>query len=232
MPTLVLLHSPLVGPSTWAMLAPELESLGFPVAVPSLTDTARGEGPYGPAFASTVRDAVPGDEPVVLVAHSGAGLFAPPIAAGFEDVAACIFVDATIPRDGMCWMDTLDEELRESDAFREAAARGVVPNPWRGEAPWRQVGIVESGLVARLAEEAIDPPLAMYEERIALPPGWPGIPKGYLAFVPNPFYAPIVREARDAGLLVREMPGGHFEMVARPGAVARELAGMVSVLTG
>lgn len=223
MATLVLVHSPLVGPSTWLRLAPELERRGHTVAVPSLQSAATGGGPYADAFAQTVSATLSPAEDVVLIAHSGAGLFLPAIAGRLERLAGCLFIDATLSRDGECWLDTVPAEVRESQSFRQAAARGVVPNPWTDPALWRTVGITDEPLAALLAREAIEPSLALYEERVYLPPNWPGVPAGYLAFVPNPFYAPLVQQARAAGWLVRELPGTHFEMLVRPDAVADEI---------
>lgn len=69
-------------------------------------------------------------------------------------------------------------------------------------------------------------PVALYEEPADVPPGWPGAPANYLAFVPNPFYAPMEQEAREMGFKVREVPGSHFEMLVQPAAVASQLAEM------
>lgn len=231
MATLVLVHSPIVGPSTWLRLVPELERRGHTVLVPSLRSAATGRGPYAEAFAQAVVSTVGAAGDVVLIAHSGAGLFLPAIAGRLERLSGCLFVDATLPRPGERWLDSIPAEFRESEAFREGASHGVVPNPWTAPDMWRTVGIHDEPLVALLAREAIEPSLALYEESIHLPSGWKNVPAAYLAFVPNPFYAPFVERARAAGWPVRELPGAHFEMLVRPADVAAEIDALVEALS-
>jgi hypothetical protein len=69
--------------------------------VPSLRYAADGEPPFWPRIAEAVREAladVPADHPLVLVAHSNAGLFLPPIRAALaQPVSGSVFVDAALP---------------------------------------------------------------------------------------------------------------------------------------
>jgi len=97
----VLVHSPSVGPATWAPVAQELARRGYDAVVPSLLDVADGEPPVWPRVAAAVADAVagvPADRPVVLAAHSNAGLFVPVIRTALrQSVMASVFVDASLP---------------------------------------------------------------------------------------------------------------------------------------
>jgi hypothetical protein len=97
----VLVHSPLLGPSTWAPVARELEAAGVRVAVPSLTHVADADPPFWRVIVDTVTAAVdrlPRDRAAVLVGHSNAGLFLPAIVeAATRRVAGCVFVDARLP---------------------------------------------------------------------------------------------------------------------------------------
>ncbi len=86
-PIFVLVHSPSVGPSTWRPVAEHLTAAGHQVLVPSLLHVGAGSPPFWPRIVSAVRDGirqVPADNPVVLVAHSNAGLFLPAIRSSLD----------------------------------------------------------------------------------------------------------------------------------------------------
>jgi hypothetical protein len=72
----VLVHSPLVGPSTWRWLAQELEAAGHRVSVSAVPAPVAQRG--WAAFADSVAAHTAGGE--VLVGHSGAGPLLPHIA--------------------------------------------------------------------------------------------------------------------------------------------------------
>src|SRR3712207_6276223 len=91
------MHSPLVGPSTWAPVARRLPR----AVVPSFLHLADAEPPFWPLVAGTVAATVaalpPGTE-VVLVAHSNAGRFIPVVVDAIDrTVRGCVFVDASLP---------------------------------------------------------------------------------------------------------------------------------------
>src|SRR5438874_3437302 len=98
-PVFVLVHSPLVGPGTWAPVAAELAKRGRRAVSPSLL------GPGGAAprdwreCVEAVRAGVAElSEPVVLVSHSGSGLLLPLIADALaQPVRGLIFVDSGLP---------------------------------------------------------------------------------------------------------------------------------------
>ncbi|NUS06562.1 MAG: alpha/beta hydrolase, partial [Nonomuraea sp.] len=95
--TFVLVHSPAVGPSTWAPVAESLERRGHAAVVPDLTRVTAGGPPYWPRVVAAVREAAP-PGPLVLVAHSNAGFFLPVIKEGLGDrVVACVFADSRVP---------------------------------------------------------------------------------------------------------------------------------------
>ena len=100
-PVFVLVHSPSVGPSTWLPVADRLVSAGYQARVPSVLDVCEGAPPYWPRIVDAVHDdlnQVPTDAPLVLVAHSNAGLFLPAIRSGLaRPVIGSIFVDAALP---------------------------------------------------------------------------------------------------------------------------------------
>ncbi|MEI9990465.1 MAG: hypothetical protein WDM86_10530 [Rhizomicrobium sp.] len=157
---LVLLHSPLVGPASWASLAPLLRSRGHAVAVPDLTPLMAGDGPYYPALAEAVAAAA-SDTPV-LVAHSGAGALVPAVAA-LAPLRGAIFVDALLPHPDTSWFAGVPEPLGAK--LRGLAKDGRLP-PWHA---WWPKGAMEALLPDRkqgagfIAEQG-EVPLAFLEE--------------------------------------------------------------------
>jgi len=110
MPTLVLLHSPLVGPLTWQPAVTSLHAAGYHLAVPSLTGVVDTGPPsyrkLAGRVAETIRQANPTGA-MVLIGHSGAGALLPAAAeATATPVAAVVFVDAILPHPGVSWFET------------------------------------------------------------------------------------------------------------------------------
>src|SRR5207253_7352694 len=104
MPTFVLIHSPLVGPFTWAPVADVLRERGVGAVVPALGAGEQTGAPYwrqhADATAGVVKELAQ-DERLVLVGHSGAGALLPAVRGSLgRPVDAYLFVDAGLPRDG------------------------------------------------------------------------------------------------------------------------------------
>ena len=77
----VLIHSPLLGPRTWAPVARELGIRGHRAIVPSLLGLAHAPWPQWRHVPESVRAAAANvSDPIVLVGHSGAGPLLPAIA--------------------------------------------------------------------------------------------------------------------------------------------------------
>ncbi|NUR27437.1 MAG: alpha/beta fold hydrolase, partial [Catenulispora sp.] len=137
-PLLILVHSPLVGPSAWRPVAEALNTGGFEARTPSLLGLSAGPGPYAARFAEAVDakagaavTAVAGTE-VILVGHSGAGAYLPAIAeavaaSGVGRVTGAAFVDAQLPRPGLSDFDASPPEFAAS--LTAMARDGLVP-PW------------------------------------------------------------------------------------------------------
>jgi hypothetical protein len=220
--TFVLVPSPLVGPETFEPLRTELAALGHNARV------VQGELPAGPPYwrgwAAGIRESLPAG-PAVLVGHSGAGPVLDLIAEAGATVTAVVGLDATFIEPGTRLIDGFDDTRLSSPEVQEGFARGVMPNPWRSPALWQHVGISDAD-AERYATGARELPLDWYRE--ALPTAWTSAPHGYLAFVPNPFYAPIAQRCRERGWPVRELPGMHFHFLVNPVEVADALVAMVS----
>lgn len=104
----VLIHSPLVGPLTWSLVAEDLRRRGIDALVPTLHDDDTGL-PYWQQFATVVAqtlDAVPVDRALTLIGHSGAGPLLPAIGRrARRRIGAYVFVDAGLPLDGRSYLD-------------------------------------------------------------------------------------------------------------------------------
>ncbi len=100
-PAFVLVHSPSVGPLTWAPVADRLRARGHESIVPSLLDVAEAAAPFWPRVVEDVTAAtrrLNPDRSVLLVAHSNAGLFVPLLVTHADrPVSGCLFVDAALP---------------------------------------------------------------------------------------------------------------------------------------
>jgi len=225
----VLVHSPSVGPGTWAPVAGRLTAAGCAAAVPSLLAVGEGGPPYWPRVTAAVGARLAGTDagkPLVLVAHSNAGVFIPVIRRSLAQPVTCsIFVDASLPA-GHGPTPTAGEEFlpflrglagpdgllpRWTDWWDEADVAPLFPDPATREA---------------LTGEQPRLPLAYYQEQVPVPDGWQDHRCAYLLF--GPPYDAQAREARERGWAVRSIPGEHLHQVVDPGGVARcllELAG-------
>jgi hypothetical protein len=227
-PRLVLLHSPLLGPSSWRAAAAELESLGFAVEIagwPRLSGVAHAF--YPTLAAELAREiAAPGREPLTLVAHSGAGPLAPALIEALSvRVAGVVFVDALLPHPGRSWFDTAPAQMR--DQLRAGAQMGQLP-PWDD---WWPPGALERLVPDEAARTALigelEPlPLAFFEERA------PAIelqaPAAYLQLSAS--YADEARLAGRQGWPVVRLPLNHLALVTQPRAVAGAVASLAGRL--
>ena len=224
MVTFVLIHSPLVGPCTWELVAHELGRRGHETIIPELTS---GEGgPYWKQHVGAIGGAlepVPLDHSVILIGHSGAGMLLP--AAGQtvdHHVAGYIFVDAGIPLNNKSRLDFFAPE--EAEAFRKAATGGMIP-VWTSD-DLREV-IPDDELREKFSAELRRLPLAVYEEPIPVFAEWPDAPCGYLLFTPTHAYGESAERAKVAGWPYTELAGGHFHMLVDPEAVTSVLLDLV-----
>ena len=222
----VLVHSPSVGPGTWAPVAERLRAGGATVIVPSLAGVGAGGPPFWPRVAELVGAAIaalPAGRSVVLVAHSNAGLFVPVIVgAARRPVVGCLFVDATLPaRQGPT--PVVPPEALEF--LRDKAVDGILP-PWTTWFDESEVAPMLPDPATRAAVEAEQPRLTLsyYEQQIPVPVGWDAQPCAYLLF--GPPYEQVANEAAARGWAVERIPGRHLHQVVDPAGVAERIAGM------
>lgn len=224
----VLVHSPSVGPGTWAPVAGRLRAHGATVVVPSLAGVGAGGPPFWPRVVAAVGAsiaALPADRSAVLVAHSNAGLFVPVIVAeAARPVVGCLFVDATLPaRQG----PTPVVPPEALGFLRALAVDGLLP-PWTTWFDEAEVAPMFPDAQVRAAMEAEQPrlPLSYYEQQIPVPTGWDAAPCGYLLF--GPPYEQVANEAAARGWAVERIPGRHLHQLVDPDGVAERIAGMAS----
>ncbi len=102
---LTLVHSPLVGPATWDVLAAALSDRGREAWIPDLTWSVSDGPTYLAGQVASIVEVVDG-RPTILVGHSGAG----PLLAAMGESLGCVegyvFVDAGLPHPGRSWFDS------------------------------------------------------------------------------------------------------------------------------
>ncbi|MEV6491366.1 alpha/beta fold hydrolase [Actinoplanes sp. NPDC051633] len=208
--TLVLLHSPLVGPLTWRAVAALLPDAVAPDLSGAVTHAS---------VASLVAAQLDGDDPVVLAGHSGAGPLLPRIARAVrQPVDALIYVDSVLPHPGESWIENAPAGL--VDRLRGIARDGVLP-PWN---EWFDPAAVASLLPddemrGRFVAELPRLPFSYFEEK-ASADVWNG-PASYLLLSEG--YRDDAAAARKAGLPVAEHVDHHLSMLTDPAAVAAAL---------
>jgi len=216
----VLIHSPLVGPLTWKLVADEMRQKGMDVIVPTLIDSPGSEKPYWKQHARSVSQALaslPQETPITLVAHSGAGPLLPVIRQSFENpVKAYVFVDAGIPRNEATRLDLMKSEDSDwAKQFQEyLESGGRFPN-WSVDD--LQEIIPDESLRAQLVVEIHSRALDFFAEPIPAFESWPDAPCIYLLFS-EPYKRAAV-QARKLGWQTYELEAGHFHMLVDPKAV-------------
>jgi hypothetical protein len=220
--TLVLIHSPLLNPSSWAPVAKELARQDVVAVVPDLDGDESKPAPlwtqHANGAASSLRPIHMNDQPI-LVGHSGAGPLLPAIRqAAARPVGGYLFVDAGLPDPTSPRMGTFGEHFRQLYAaggrypdWTDKFLRDVVPNRER-----------RLELMAGLRPQ----PFRFWEETIPVFSGWPDAPCAYMRFSGNSAYEEPAREAARLGWPVDELPGNHFHMLVDPVAVANGLIGL------
>lgn len=177
----MLVHAPLVGPSTWRWVAEELRRRGHDVAVPLLRDDSEADGDrLQRSLIDRAALAVPPDSDVVLVGHSGGGMLLPLIARRSSARSVrYVFVDSGLPAaEGA--LELAGEDFRASLQER-VEPDGRLPgwHTWWGDdaMDW-MVPDAE-----RRAEVIVDIPrlaLAYFEVQRPLPAAWRSSQCGYV----------------------------------------------------
>lgn len=229
-PRLILLHSPLLGPCSLRTVAQELAALGLPAEAPAWPKLSSiGESYYAAlsqAMAATIDGA--GEDPVVLVAHSGAGALVPALAAHLRaPVAGVIFLDSILPHPGRSWLDAAPAETRE--ALRAGAQMGQLP-PWDDWwPPGALAKLVPDDAVRQALVAELEPlPLGYFEE--AAPETELAAPASYLQLSGS--YGDEIRVAGRLGWPTISLPLNHLGPLSHPKAVAAVVRSLAARFAG
>lgn len=226
--TIILVHSPFLGPASLRPLADALASHGHPAVLldlrPSVVAPPVHQVLLG-VFADVIADAgVSG--PVVLVGHSGAGPLLPAMADALEHpVTGLVYVDAALPTPGKSWRDTVPAELYT--ALRDRTREGLLPRwpLWFPDHPLETL-VPDPDLRAEIADEAPEVPIAFLKE--SRPDvTWPG-PAAYLAL--SAAYAADLQRARDLGWPTAKLELTHLAPATDPEPVAEGIIGLLGDL--
>jgi hypothetical protein len=214
----VLIHSPLVGPSTWNWVADELRDGGDDVVVPTIARKSLLGG--WNAVVSEVASQVSGTTGAVFVAHSGAGPLLPSIVeqSGAID-PALIFVDAGIP------LVVGETSLMPAELLEELtslARDGELPpwSEWFGPDTMSML-IPDATKRRRVMSDLPRLPLLYFTGSVPEVRPWPAACNGYVLLSEG--YVVDANEARKRGWTVVEAMGEHLDIVTRPRAVAEAI---------
>jgi hypothetical protein len=225
----VLIHSPLVGPLTWKLVANEMRRRGLDVLVPTLEDSPDSKEPFWQQHAESVSQALaytPPETPVTLIGHSGAGPLLPAIRQRLVNpVNAYVFVDAGIPRNNASRLDLMKSEDSEwANAFQGELERGEFFPTWSFED--LQEVIPDESLREQMVAELRPRRLDFFTEPIPVFAGWPDARCIYIQFS-APYDRPAAY-AQQAGWKVSKIEAGHFHMLVDPSAVTDMIIHMVA----
>lgn len=233
-PTLVLVHSPLVGATTWEPVAQTLRDRGHRVLVADLAAALRAGPPYYPGFARAVatqcaaHGAASTDE-VVLVAHSGAGALLPTVADALSGpVRGAVFVDALLPHPGRSWFDTVQPELGRQ--LLDRATGGFLP-PWSEWFPPGTIAELLPDAAQRSRFLADVPRLPVdYTSEVA-PQGTVLDPRrcGYLQL--SEAYTAEATQVAETGWTVHRRDTHHLALLTEPAGIASAVADLAAEVT-
>lgn len=220
----VLIHSPLVGPLTWSLIAQEMRSRGQDVRVPALEDSPHPDKPFWKQHAESVSRSLADlqrDKPVTLVAHSGAGPLLPAIRQLIPNpVHAYVFVDAGIPRPEASRLELMKSEDPEWAAeFETELNQGATFPNWSFDDLQEVLPdeLLRQQLVSELQPRGLD----FFIEPIPVFEGWPDAPCIYIQF--SPAYDQPAAQAKENGWIVEQCQVGHFHMLVDPISVTGKI---------
>jgi hypothetical protein len=218
---IVLLPSALLGGEAWSDVRAVLAARGHTASV-AATRSAQTPQEAAAAYAA----AVPIGDRVVLVPHSNAGLYVPQLAAT-RQVAACVFVDASLPpATGAAASAT--GRRREHLALM-ADADGLLPvwTDWWEEADLAEL-LPDMRIRRRVASGQTRLPLAYFDTPIPVPADWQSLPCAYLSFGGG--QPAEVASATERGWPVEELMGHHLHLLTDPEEVATGIIKLVDRL--
>lgn len=224
--SLLLLHSPLVGPQTLSPLADALTELGHGAVVPDLRTSVQASGSDQSLLRSAAIKAISTMRrhgPLIICAHSGASAYIPSLAPQL-DVAGVVLIDALLP--------PISGTFSPSADFRAELDRLVEPDrhlppwpEWWGEPELARL-VSDSELRAAISRECARVPIGFYDTVIEVPEDWSRPWAGYLRL--SQAYEPAATSAAERGWPVSRRDGEHLDTATHPYEVAADLIILVA----
>jgi hypothetical protein len=212
---LALVPSPFVGADTWRPTAALLpDALAIDYGGVSGPDWYEGVGRRVAAAAD--------GRPWVAVLHSGAGGFAPAIAAAARDLVGLVYIDAVTPYPGLSCLENAPADL----AARLVALCGedhrLPPwNLWFDEDPAPRL-IRDATARRAFLDNLPRTPFAFLEAVCPPHPGWERLPSVYIKL--SKAYDETAAQAERRGWPVRQARLNHLAMITNADEVAALLA--------
>lgn len=223
--SLLLVHSPLLGPSSLARLRAEAARAGRHVMLPDLTATAGSSDPHDTYIRLAVEagSALRGE--TLIVGHSGAGVFLPLIAAELGGPASLVFVDAVVPPRS----EPHQTPDRLAALLDEQSVDGVL-RPWLD---WWPPGVIDQLLSnpadqAKLRADIPQLPRSFYDRDVPMPAGWSDQRCGYMQL--SAAYNAERTEAESRGWPTTKLDESHLAVHTAPGDTLEAILGIADAL--
>jgi pimeloyl-ACP methyl ester carboxylesterase len=214
MTTYVLVHGAWHSGAAWNRVAPLLTAAGHRVRTPTLTGYGDRAHLLTPEInlsthIDDITDVLDGEDDVVLVGHSYAGM----VITGAADrvpgkVVHLVFLDAMVPRDGESALDVLPATQHLIDQAAQTA------EPWRIPPMSRSFGVTDPADLAWLDTMLSDQPVGCLLEPVVFDnPAARAIPRTHIHCVGG---GNVPRRPVPASEPVWELPTGHDCMITMP----------------
>lgn len=216
--SILLVHSPLVGPSSLARLADAAADADLRVALPDLTSMADSDSPHDDYCRLAVDAGRKMAAAPLLVGHSGAGAFLPAIGSAIGRIAGLVFVDALLPP--AAGVHTTSPGMRE---MLDSVTEDGVLRRWLDWWPEETIVDLLPNEADRVGLEADMPrlPRSFYDRDVEVPLGWSQGGCGYLML--SPAYDAMLHEADERGWPTARLDSDHLAPHTQPAAVLREV---------
>jgi hypothetical protein len=224
--SLLLVHSPLVGPSSLRRLAELATTKRAEAALPDLTAMVIAQHPHEDYIARAVEAAGGLTPPVVVIGHSGAGPFLPRIGAAIGRSSVLVFVDAVVP--------PASGSHRTAQAMKELLDKQTVDGTLQRWLDWWPPVVVAEILPHLADREALAAdmprlPRAFYDLDVAVPPRWSQRACGYVQL--SEAYDADHAEAVARGWPTRRLASTHLATHTEPDQVLNAIRHVIGQLT-
>lgn len=224
--SILLVHSPLVGPSSLARLADAAADADLRVSLPDLTSIAQSDSPHDDFCRLAVDAGRTMNAGPLVVGHSGAGAFLPAIGSAIGSIAGLVFVDAVVPP--TAGVHTTSPGMRE---MLDSVTEDGVLRRWLDWWPEETIVDLLPNESDRVELEADMPhvPRSFYDFDVKVPTGWSQYGCGYLML--SDAYAAELQEAGERGWPTARLDSDHLAPHTQPGSVLREVLQLARRIT-